>query len=154
MTFCHISSCRKIREISSIFYRKPRRLPWAHRLHQASTLFAQIDLTSNTLTLAGSLQWRKSFIRAYLGALVKKLEPRNVHVSTRVYETVLSAPWQVPLMEVFNATPNSAFWPPSLAAHHWDVDRWSALARATGRHSMKWEVKNDEMECEWIRQES
>ena len=98
-----------------------------------------------------------AFIRAYLEALVKRLKARNVHVFTRIYETVLDAPRgpaHACVRDVFNATPNFAFWPPCIAARPRDIDRWSALVRATGRHSMKWEEKNDGRECEWIGQES
>ena len=111
------------------------------------------DLTSNTLTVAGSRQWWESPICVLLKAWVEDLEGWNVQVLTRVYETVLDDPRQVPLAQVFDAAPNFEFWPPCLDNGE-DIDRWTALACATGRHTMKWEVKNNGMECGWIGQES
>ena len=138
MTFCHISSRRKIREISLIFYRS-----LAGSLRPID--FARICLQIRSHWLGRSSGGSPAFIRAYLEALVKRLKARNVHVFTRIYETVLDAPRQVPLMHEFNATPNFAFWPPYLAARPRDIDRWSALVRATERHSMKWEERWDGM---------
>jgi len=101
------------------------------------------DLTSNTLTLAGPL------IPEYLGAWVEELEARNVQVFARVYETIWSDAKQMPLAQVLNAAPNFTFWPPCLP-HYEDFDRWERLAYATGRHGMKWKVKSDGIECEWV----
>jgi hypothetical protein len=118
-----------------------RHRPITPKLHTIYT-----DLTSNTLTLAGSL------IREYLEAWLEELETRNVLVFTRVYDTIWSDAKQIPLGEVLNATPNFEFWPPCLS-HDEDVDRWERLAYATGRQSMKWKAKNDGVECEWLEPE-
>ena len=61
------------------------------------------NLTSNTLTVAGSRQWWESPICVLLKAWVEELEEWNVQVLTRVYEAVLDDPRQVPLAQVFNA---------------------------------------------------
>ena len=112
------------------------------RLHTICT-----DLTSNTLTLAGSL------IREYLEAWVGALAARNVQVFTRVCETVLDDPRRAPLARVLDAPPNFEFWPPCLA-YDGDLHRWRTLAHATGRRLMGRKVKNNWIECEWIGPES
>ena len=108
------------------------------KLHTVCT-----DLTSNALTLAGPL------VREYLEDWLEVLDARNVQVTTRVYETIWSDAKQMSLARVLNATPNFAFWPPCLP-HNEDFDRWEKLAYATGRHLMKWKVKSDGIECEWL----
>jgi len=128
---------RAITTLSMAFWvtRHPSITP---RLHTVCT-----DVTSNTLTLAGPL------IREYLEAWLEGLDGRNVQVFTRVHETLWSDAKQIPLARVLNATPNFEFWPPCLSRHE-DFDRWERLAHATGRHLMKWNVKNDGIVCEWL----
>ena len=113
------------------------------RLHTICT-----DVTSNTLTLAGPL------IRGYLEAWLEELEVRSVQVFTRVYETVWSDAKRMPLARVLNSAPNFEFWPPCDMSNYENVDRWDGLAYATGRHLMKWNVKSQGIECEWLAPES
>ncbi len=106
-----------------------------------------MDVTSNTLTLAGPI------IREYLEAWLEGLQARGVQVFTRVYETIWSDARQIPLARVLSSPPNFEFWPPCLSQNE-DVDRWERLAYATGRHLMKWNVENYGIECEWLEPES